>query len=54
MKASHYVTPRTLADASFASWADPIERPTQRTVRAGWWLAALILAAGVVALGAVL
>ena len=30
IKRSHYVTPRNLGEASFYSWADPIERPTRR------------------------
>jgi hypothetical protein len=26
-KRSYYVTPRNLGECSFASWADPVERP---------------------------
>lgn len=52
MKASHYTTPRTLADASFASWADPIERPTRRAVRLSPWVVLAVLAA-VAVVGAV-
>jgi hypothetical protein len=37
MKKSHYTTPRTMADAQFASWADPIERPHRQAMRLSPW-----------------
>jgi hypothetical protein len=30
MKRSYFVCPRSLGDASFHSWADPVERPPRR------------------------
>lgn len=45
MKPSHFTTPRTMADGTFATNADPIERPQHPTgYSTGWWACITILA----------
>lgn len=43
MKKSHLCTPRTMADAQFAAWADPIERPHRQAMRLSPWAVVSIL-----------
>ncbi len=46
MKASHYHAPRSLAECSFVTSADPIERPTHKVTghSVSLWLMALAFA----------